>query len=309
MSYPPGGHDGALALTDEQRAASLEKAAAARRARTELREKLKQGSITLRDVLDRAQTDETLGKMKVTAVLEALPGVGKVRAQRIIERLAIASSRRLRGLSDRHRREILAEFDTPQSTRSVESDISITVFISNESIHEQVEQAVEALLAFAGIQVEHMDDPIFGSWLRRMRGKAADAARSPLAREVALTAAHAADVRLSLAQDADVTSIMMKNLGPVLAALQPTKDAVIRVGALLIVKVNWIVGVHQLTAAQQLRLDHQPDLVASPSEILTTLALEAEAVPSELEADTAPRELAASRRVLVTRADLSEPTL
>ena len=97
-------------LTDEQRAAALEKAAAARRARAELKERLKRGGTTLKDVLAKADNDEVLGKMKVTALLEALPGVGKVRAQQIIERLEIAPSRRLRGLGDRQRKALLAEF-------------------------------------------------------------------------------------------------------------------------------------------------------------------------------------------------------
>jgi len=97
-------------LTEEQRAAALEKAAAARRARAELKERLKRGGTNLREVLSGADNDDILGKMKVSALLEALPGVGKVRAQQIMERLEIAPSRRLRGLGDRQRKALLAEF-------------------------------------------------------------------------------------------------------------------------------------------------------------------------------------------------------
>ncbi len=63
-------------LTEEQRAAALEKAAAARRARAELKERLKRGGTTLAQVLEDAEKDEVLGKMKVSALLEALPGPG-----------------------------------------------------------------------------------------------------------------------------------------------------------------------------------------------------------------------------------------
>ena len=56
-------------LTDEQRAAALKKAAEARKARAELREKLKRGGTDLKQVLKDAETDETLGKMKVSALL------------------------------------------------------------------------------------------------------------------------------------------------------------------------------------------------------------------------------------------------
>jgi hypothetical protein len=99
-------------LTEEQRAAALEKAAAARRARAELKERLKRGGTNLTDVLKAAESDEVLGKMKVSALLEALPGVGKVRAAQIMERLEIATSRRLRGLGDRQRKALLAEFSS-----------------------------------------------------------------------------------------------------------------------------------------------------------------------------------------------------
>ncbi len=98
-------------LTEEQRAAALEKAAAARRARAELKERLKRGGTSLGDVLEQADSDEVLGKMKVSALLEAMPGVGKVRAQQILERLEIAPSRRLRGLGERQRKALLDEFD------------------------------------------------------------------------------------------------------------------------------------------------------------------------------------------------------
>ncbi|MDN5914043.1 MAG: integration host factor [Pseudonocardia sp.] len=97
-------------LTEEQRAAALEKAAAARRARAELKDRLKRGGTTLGEVLTQSDTDEVLGKMKVSALLEAMPGVGKVRAASMMERLEIAPSRRLKGLGERQRKALLAEF-------------------------------------------------------------------------------------------------------------------------------------------------------------------------------------------------------
>jgi DNA uptake protein ComE-like DNA-binding protein len=99
-------------LTPEQRAAALEKAAAARKARAELKLKLKSSGTSLTDVLVAGQTDEAIGKMKVEALLEAMPGVGKVRAQRIMERLEISPSRRVRGLGAKQRDALAKEFGT-----------------------------------------------------------------------------------------------------------------------------------------------------------------------------------------------------
>ncbi|GAA3146292.1 hypothetical protein GCM10020001_081840 [Nonomuraea salmonea] len=89
MALPP--------LTPEQRAAALEKAAKARKERAEVKNRLKHGAVSLAEVLKDGQTDDVIGKMKVSALLESLPGVGKVRAKQLMERLAIAESRRVRG--------------------------------------------------------------------------------------------------------------------------------------------------------------------------------------------------------------------
>jgi transposase len=97
-------------LSPEQRAAALEKAAEIRTARAELKEKLKKGQTTLDAVLSRAESDDVVGKLKVSAVLQSLPGIGKIRATQIMEKLKIADSRRLRGLGEQQRKALLAEF-------------------------------------------------------------------------------------------------------------------------------------------------------------------------------------------------------
>jgi hypothetical protein len=96
-------------LTPEQRQQALEKAAEARRKRAELKAQLKSGNTSLSTVLNRDE-DETVGKMKVSAVLESMPGVGKVRARKIMEKLDISASRRVRGLGSKQKDALLAEF-------------------------------------------------------------------------------------------------------------------------------------------------------------------------------------------------------
>lgn len=103
MPQPPS-------LTPEQREQALAKAAEARRARAELKEKLKMGSITLRELLDKAESDDHVGKMKVLAVIEALPGVGKVKARRTMDDIGIADTRRVRGLGEQQRKALLEAF-------------------------------------------------------------------------------------------------------------------------------------------------------------------------------------------------------
>ena len=92
-------------LTDEQRKAAHEKAAAARHDRTELREKIKRGETTLEDVLN--SDDPIASRMKVSALIESLPGYGKAKASKIMDELGISSTRRVKGLGARQREQLI----------------------------------------------------------------------------------------------------------------------------------------------------------------------------------------------------------
>jgi hypothetical protein len=106
MPQPPS-------LTPEQRQAALAKAAAVRRERAELKDHLKSGRLDLKELLDRAGSDETVGKMKVLAALEALPGTGKVKARRLMESVGVSDGRRLQGLGAKQREALLEAAERP----------------------------------------------------------------------------------------------------------------------------------------------------------------------------------------------------
>lgn len=100
MPLPP-------ALSADQRQAALEKAAAVRKQRAELKDRLKMGSVSLKELLDQGQRDEVIGKMKVLTVLESLPGLGKVKARRALDEVGISDTRRVQGLGEQQRRKLL----------------------------------------------------------------------------------------------------------------------------------------------------------------------------------------------------------
>ena len=103
MAQPPK-------LTDEQRRQALEKAAEAPRVRAEVKELLKTGSLTLSELFSRAETDEIVAGLKVESLIASMPGTGKIKAKRLMESLDIADNRRIRGLGDRQKEALLAEF-------------------------------------------------------------------------------------------------------------------------------------------------------------------------------------------------------
>ena len=81
-------------LSPEARAEALEKAKAARIKRAQVREELKAGKLTVAQVLDMRE-DPIVGRMKISTLIETLPGYGKAKAERIMRELQIAESRRI----------------------------------------------------------------------------------------------------------------------------------------------------------------------------------------------------------------------
>lgn len=94
-------------LSEEQRAENLKKAAAARHARAELREKIKNGEVSLEEVLN--SEDPAAARMPVRALIESLPGYGKAKATKIMDELGISATRRVQGLGVRQREQLLEQ--------------------------------------------------------------------------------------------------------------------------------------------------------------------------------------------------------
>lgn len=93
-------------LSDADRAAALKKAAEARQKRAELRAKLKAGNLSFADVMKKAD-DPIVARMKVSTLLESLPGFGKAKAQKMMADLEISESRRVQGLGARQREQLM----------------------------------------------------------------------------------------------------------------------------------------------------------------------------------------------------------
>lgn len=103
MALPP--------LTPEQRSAALEKAAVARRERAAVKNRLKYSQGSLAEVIAMGKDNSVIGKMKVSALLESMPGVGRVRARQIMGEVGISESRRVRGLGTNQAAALIARFD------------------------------------------------------------------------------------------------------------------------------------------------------------------------------------------------------
>ncbi len=103
MGLPP-------TLTPEERSAALEKAKLSRKRRSQIKEQVKSGELTIAQVLDIAKSDDVVAKMRVLELLESKAGVGKIRGAGLLDKLKISRTRRIQGLGRLQIEEILKEF-------------------------------------------------------------------------------------------------------------------------------------------------------------------------------------------------------
>ncbi|MER6831033.1 MULTISPECIES: integration host factor, actinobacterial type [unclassified Streptosporangium] len=92
-------------LTPEQRQAALVKAAETRTARAKLLAEVKNGALSLEQLLGRE--DDIAKRIKVSQALRALPGVGTVKAAQLMEQADVDEARRLGGLGTQQRRKLI----------------------------------------------------------------------------------------------------------------------------------------------------------------------------------------------------------
>jgi len=85
-------------LSAEQRAIALQKGLEARQARARAKADLRFSIRPMSSVVEQGKTEPAIGKMRVQALLEALPGIGKVKALEIMDDCGISKNRRIGGL-------------------------------------------------------------------------------------------------------------------------------------------------------------------------------------------------------------------
>lgn len=94
-------------LTKEQRKAALDKALEARKKRSLALQELKQGKVTLEDLLETQ--DDCLRRIKIYDLLRVYKGIGNTKARKIMKELHIAETRRIAGLG-KHQHAALLDF-------------------------------------------------------------------------------------------------------------------------------------------------------------------------------------------------------
>lgn len=95
-------------LTTDERRSALDKAMRVRAERSQLKRDLKQGLLTARQVFELSDSGMVAASgMRAEQFIAALPAFGKAKAEKLMRKLDISKSRRLRGVGIRQRIALL----------------------------------------------------------------------------------------------------------------------------------------------------------------------------------------------------------
>jgi hypothetical protein len=159
--------------------------------------------------------------------------------------------------------------DTEWSERGGGFELA-AIYLSDGRDHEAIERALEQVLNVAEIQIVDRFLPRLGSWSRTVRLRLPWGSDAPVVDQIRSIRAEDSSAKVI-----SETSVYLTGLTPLIVALQASRDAeaVIHAGALLIVKVNESIVVHQLTSDQRRHLSQNPSLSERPREILEALSI------------------------------------
>lgn len=101
-------------MTDEQRRQALDRAMEVRAQRSELRHELKAGRLTLQELFDMDSQAAT--RMRALDAVKSMPGWGDAKARKLLRRLHVSEARRVGGLGENQRRDLLREIEGGDET-------------------------------------------------------------------------------------------------------------------------------------------------------------------------------------------------
>ncbi|RJQ71899.1 hypothetical protein D5S17_26935 [Pseudonocardiaceae bacterium YIM PH 21723] len=144
----------------------------------------------------------------------------------------------------------------------------MTLYLGCEDDAERVESALADVLSHYGLEIRHVSWPVVRSWFRRLgvwfkTSDTADRISRDLERAVELRVLHQAQAQVDAAQGDVVAKLI--------SSLENTQNALIQVGSVLLLKVNGVLSVRNLTQRELALLEHRPELFSNPAGVLQAL--------------------------------------
>jgi hypothetical protein len=176
----------------------------------------------------------------------------------------------------RDRRRVLRENDSalptaPYPALAIQRPFAVTVYLADDEGHEEVQEALGDLLTAFDFDVVDSFPSLRGSWYRDFIAVSRRALTSHDLGERLQKVERGIELQLLHKQQAEIDSMQGDAVAKLLTALEHTSDALVQIGSVLLVKVDGVPAVRNLTQVELRYLEHNPRLLKSPAAILEAL--------------------------------------
>lgn len=148
---------------------------------------------------------------------------------------------------------------------------AVTVYLAEAEGHQEVQETLGDLLKAFDFEIVDLLPPLRGSWYRDFVAVSRRALTAHELGERLQKVERGIELQLLHKQQAEIDSMQGDAVAKLLTALEHTPDALVQIGSVLLVKVDGVPAVRNLTQVELRYLEHNPTLLKSPATILEAL--------------------------------------
>ncbi|PKW15806.1 anti-anti-sigma factor [Saccharopolyspora spinosa] len=145
------------------------------------------------------------------------------------------------------------------------------IYLSDELDHQAVADAAERVVAAFGLEFAHAFPPVVGSWFGEFLIRLKNSGQLPTKEEQFVKLSRALDLRLLDRQQAEVDAAQGAAVAGLIQSLSNTPRAIVQIGSVLLVKVDEVIVVRNLTQLELAHWERNPALFRDPAAALQEL--------------------------------------
>lgn len=149
--------------------------------------------------------------------------------------------------------------------------LPVVVWLDSDRDKKAVQDALKSLVEVSGLEITFSGPEQVGSWFRRFGAGVRRGLSSAEAQIRFEKAERALELQVVGKRQAEVDSVQAEAVAKLLVALENTASALVQIGSILLIKVDGVPAVRNLTPRELRLLERNPSLLKDPAAILSAL--------------------------------------
>jgi hypothetical protein len=173
--------------------------------------------------------------------------------------------------------------------RAYRRAVSMAIYLSDERGHEAVEAALDDVAAAFDVEIVDRLPPILGSWFRKFKARTAKPETMRALQSRLAKLERATELQVLGRPQAEVDSAQADAVAKLLTALAGSPNALVQIGSVLLIKVDGVPVVRNLSHDELVYLERNPALFRDPAGALRELQNASRQIQEAVEASNVDR--------------------